>query len=122
MFSSKTKGKLKIDLDRAVSSSAKPPPIPVIRPRQDKRRAPRKGVWCVCSVISQSGAIREGIILDVSKTGARVRFRNRGTLPPIVKVKASRIGLNRFARVVWQTTFDAGIEFVVSQKQQTEES
>ena len=55
--------------------------------------------------------MREGIILDVSKTGVRLRFRSRGTLPTIVKIKASRIGLNRFARVVWQSTFDAGLEF-----------
>lgn len=74
----------------------------------------RKGIWCVCTVYSESGAAREGIILDVSKTGARIRFRNRGTLPPIVKIKASRIGLNRFARVVWQSTFDAGLDFIAT--------
>lgn len=80
---------------------------------------PRKGVWCVCAVHLEGGAIREGIILDVSKSGARIRFRSRGTLPAIVKIKASRIGLNRFARVAWQTTFDAGLEFIVSGAKKT---
>lgn len=111
MFSSKSKKKLKLDLERAANSSS-PLPIRVLRPRRENRRAQRKGVWCVCSVFSQAGAVREGIILDVSETGARIRFRNRGTLPPIVKLKASRIGLNRFSRVVWQTGFDAGLEFI----------
>ncbi len=60
--------------------------------------------------------MREGVVIDVSKTGTRVRFRSRGTLPRIVRVKAFRIGLNRFARVVWQTTFDAGLEFVPDRK------
>lgn len=118
MFSSKSKNKLKVDLERA-SNSSSPLPIPVLRPRRENRRAPRKGVWCVCNIYSQSGAVREGIILDVSASGARIRFRNRGTLPPIVKIKASRIGLNRFARVVWQTAFDAGLEFVATGSKKT---
>jgi len=113
MFSSKSKNKLKVDLERASSSSTKRP-IPVLRPRAENRGMPRKGVWCVCSVYTEGGAAREGIILDVSKSGARIRFRNRGTLPEIVKIKASRIGLNRFARVAWQTTFDAGLEFILN--------
>ena len=115
MFSSKSKSKVKVDLDRAVNSSA-PKPIPVVRPSRENRRGIRKGIWCVCTVYSEGGAAREGIILDVSKSGARSRFRTRGTLPTIVKIKASRIGLNRFARVVWQSTFDAGIEFVPDHK------
>ncbi|MEM7329780.1 MAG: PilZ domain-containing protein [Pseudomonadota bacterium] len=118
MFSSKSKRKVKVDLRRAEGSTA-PAPIPVLRPRTDNRRATRKGIWCVCSVYSESGAVREGIILDVSKTGARIRFRDRGTLPPIVKIKASRVGLNRFARVVWQTTFDAGLEFIATASKKT---
>lgn len=91
----------------------------VLRPRKDKRRAPRKGLWCVCSIYAQTGEVREGIILDVSKTGARIRFRSRGELPDIVRLKASRIGLNRFARVVWQTSFDAGLDFIPNRPKQS---
>ena len=112
MFSSKSKSKVKIDLELAKSSSSSAP-IPVLRPTPtNKRRGPRKGIWCVCSVYFEGGVVREGIILDDSKTGARLRFRSRGTMPTIVKVKASRIGLNRYARVVWQSTYDAGVEFI----------
>lgn len=109
MFSSKSRAK--VNLDRAEGSTARVP-IPVLRPMSEKRRSARKGVWCVCTLYSQDGATWEGIILDVSKSGARIRRRTRGTLPGIIKIKASRIGLNRFARVVWQTTFDVGLEFV----------
>ena len=109
MFS--TKPKAKIDLNRAQSSTA-PAPIPILRPQSEKRKGERKGVWCVCTLISEDGATWDAVILDVSKSGARIRRRTRGTLPQIVKIKASRIGLNRFARVVWQTTFDAGLEFI----------
>lgn len=113
MFSSKSKNKLRADLNRAASSTT-PVAIPVLRPRSEQRKAARKGVWCVCTIYYTGGEQREGIILDVSKTGARIRFRSRGTLPPVVKIKASRIGLNRFARVAWQTTFDAGLEFIAN--------
>ena len=113
MFSSKSKNK--IDLDRAISKRSEST-IPILRPPSEKRRGARKGIWCVCSILTEAGDIREGIILDVSKTGARVRFRSRGTLPRVVKIKASRIGLNRYARVVWQSTFDAGFEFIPDKK------
>ena len=110
MFSSKSKTKVNLDRVKAPAST----PIPIVRPQIDNRGAPRKGVWCVCQVMTRDGAIREGIILDVSKTGARIRFRDRGELPNIIKIKASRIGLHRFARVVWQRSPDAGIEFISS--------
>lgn len=114
MFSSKSK--TKINLERA---KAKPvAPIPVVRPQVNKRSAIRKGVWCVCQIVSRDGAIREGVILDISATGVRVRFRDRGELPDLVKIKASRIGLNRFARVVWQRTPDAGLEFAMPARAQ----
>lgn len=108
MFSSRSKNK--INIDRAVSSAARP--APVVRPQKNHRRGPRKGVWCVCVIETRGGEKREGVIIDISKTGARIRFRSRGTLPDVVRIRASRIGLSRFARVVWQSEFDAGIEFV----------
>lgn len=117
MFSSKSKSKVKVDLKRAANSSAALP-IPILRPRVDGRRAIRKGVWCVCSISFEGGEVREGIILDLSKTGARIRFRSRGTMPPLVRIKATRIGLNRYARVVWQSAFDAGLDFVPNRRKQ----
>ena len=119
MFSSKSKNK--INLNRALKRTAQEngqstEPIPVLRPGTDNRRVSRKDLWCVCVVETKGGEIREGVIIDVSKTGARVRFRSRGKLPRIVRVKASRIGLKRFARVVWQSAFDAGLQFVPDRK------
>ena len=119
MFSSKSK--MKVNLDRAAISTPREDlpaqsPVPVLRPDVNKRRGPRRDLWCVCSVESKGGEKREGVIVDISKTGARIRFRTRGTLPGVVRVKASRIGLKRFARVIWQSTFDAGLEFVPDHK------
>lgn len=76
------------------------------------QRAERKQTWCVCTVSARSMALREGVILNISDTGLRIRFSQRGALPPIVVAKAGRIGLHRRARVVWQDVFDAGFEFL----------
>lgn len=108
MFSSKSK--TKVNLERVKTRVV--PQAPIVRAAVEQRRALRKGTWCVCQIMTREGAVREGVILDVSQTGARIRFRDRGELPRIVKIKASRIGLHRFARVVWQRTPDAGIEFI----------
>jgi len=119
MFS--TKSKLKVNLERVVRDEPQeepiaPKPVPVLRPAENKRRGPRKDLWCVCAVETKGGETREGVIVDISKTGARIRFRSRGRLPGVIRIKASRIGLKRFARVIWQSAFDAGIEFVPDHK------
>ncbi len=95
--------------------------IPVLRPNEKsthKRSGERNPKWCVCVVNSldgtshQSQIVREGIVLDAGTTGARVRFRSKSKLPNTVSIKASRIGLNRTARVIWQDQFDAGLAFI----------
>jgi len=97
------------------------PNIPVLRPAgrgRQIRSTERDPRWCVCVVTSekettaQRQAVREGIILDAGDAGARVRFRSKSRLPGTVTVKASRIGLNRLARVIWQDEFDAGLAFI----------
>ncbi len=119
MFSSKSK--MKVNLERAAIGAEREEapartPVPILRPETNKRRGERRELWCICSVETKGGEKREGVIVDISKTGARVRFRSRGTLPSVVRVKASRIGLKRFARVIWQSAFDAGLEFVPDHK------
>lgn len=76
------------------------------------RETSRKDLWCECSLTAFGAELREAVIIDISQKGARVRFRRRGSLPSTVHIRAARIGLNRTARVAWQTVFDAGLEFV----------
>ncbi len=95
--------------------------VPIVRPAsedtqpRDSERDPR---WCVCVVrslnqnSSQQQLVREGVVLDAGEAGARVRFRSKSKLPGTVSIKASRIGLDRLARVIWQDEFDAGLAFV----------
>jgi len=85
----------------------------------DMRQAARKAIWCECSLGSSGSDARKAVIMDVSETGVRVRFHTRGSLPVQVRIRAGRIGLNRMARVVWQTVSDAGLEFIQPSQQQT---
>ena len=110
MFSGK--GNTKVDLKRALKGDASS--APYAQPSfqmNDMRRASRKDLWCECSLTSFGAEVREAVIVDISQKCARVRFRRRGSLPETVHIRAARIGLNRTARVAWQTVFDAGLEF-----------
>ena len=87
-------------------------------PVRRARAAVRKAVWSACAIESehmtseQQNLDREGIILDLSKRGVRIRFQNKSALPQQVSIRSSRLGIERRAKVVWQDEFDAGLEFV----------
>ena len=101
-----------IDLKRALKSDASQSAYATPSfAMKDMRLAARKDLWCECLLTAFGAEVREAVIVDISKKGARVRFRRRGSLPDNVHIKATRLGLNRMARVAWQTMFDAGLEF-----------
>ncbi len=101
------------DVKRALVEA---PAIPEIvhqePPRPHQERSPRKNTWSVCTISNDGEGGREAVIVDVSRTGARVRFQGRGSLPSVVHIKSSRLGLNRKARVIWQDNCDVGLRFI----------
>lgn len=101
------KSKARVSTDR-LKQLADPAPAP--KPKS-RRTAPRKDSWAECSLMSAEGAQWKGVIIDVSRLGARVRFRHRSQLPGRVRIVSPRYKLNRIARVVWQDDSDAGLEF-----------
>jgi len=50
--------------------------------------------------------------MDISDTGARVRFFHRGVMPDTVRIIAPRLRLNRRARVVRRDETDIGLQFI----------
>lgn len=102
----------KLDLGRVKSSTVN---VPIARTGQKPvltdRRFDRKDAWAVCLVELYNGPVREGILLDFSEGGARVRFRSRSLLPQYVRLKSARHRLNTIAEIVWQDAFDAGVRF-----------
>lgn len=80
----------------------------------EARHSAREHLWCVCYIHSNLAGqedTREGIMLDLSDTGARIRSRNRQRFPDEVILKAPRLGLRIRARKVWQKGFDTGVTF-----------
>jgi hypothetical protein len=85
--------------------------IPVSEESSEENAPELKDVWCVCTIYTDRGATRDGMLLGISDTHARIRFPNRSLLSGSLRVKASRIGLNRSARVASQDEFDVILEF-----------
>ncbi|MEM6535817.1 MAG: PilZ domain-containing protein [Pseudomonadota bacterium] len=112
---SSKKGAGKLDLSRAIGSSAAPTPKASPLKRMEgggRRKYRRRDAWAVCNVISREGHRVDGVLLNLSESGARVRFRSRSSLPNVVRLSSSRYKINRIAHVVWQDTYDAGLHFV----------
>lgn len=76
------------------------------------RQSEREGAYRVVSVTYPSGYIRKGIVVDLSSTGARVRFSERGELPDKITLRIEGLSGRREAETVWQETHDAGLRFL----------
>ena len=89
-------------------------PVAPVVPEQpaEHRRAHRAGIYKVVSITYPTGYVRKGIAVNISKTGVRVRFSQRGELPPRVELKIDGIPGTHTAQVMWQETHDAGLKFV----------
>lgn len=76
----------------------------------DHRAADRQGTYKVVSVTYPSGYQRRGVIVDMSKTGLRIRFSQRGELPGQVSLKIEGMAGTHTASTVWQETYEAGLK------------
>lgn len=77
-----------------------------------KRSTPRRDTWHVCEIIYDTGYRLAGMMVDISATGCRVKFRIRSDIPPEVTVTVPDLQYEQRAKVVWQNTFEAGFLFV----------
>ena len=76
----------------------------------EHRHAERTGTFRVVSVSYPSGYERRGVVVDMSQTGLRVRFSQRGELPDHVLLKIEgKAGVQK-AQTVWQETYEAGFK------------
>lgn len=91
---------------RAVDVPAEPEEAP------ENRTTARPNTYRVASVTYPSGYVRKGVVVDISETGARLRFSQRGGLPERVTLKIEGRAGALEADVVWQEDSDAGVHFV----------
>ncbi|MEM6412005.1 MAG: PilZ domain-containing protein [Pseudomonadota bacterium] len=80
--------------------------------KRNKRSYPRMEIWQRCVIINDEGHRLDGIILDYSQSGSRVRFRTHQSLPPEMILNVPTMGINHRVRTVWQSQGDAGLAFI----------
>ncbi len=76
------------------------------------RMADRKDVFADAVLNTSIGEKKQGIVLDMSQCGARLRFVTADSVSEGVQVEIPRLRLKRRARVRWKTRTDLGIEFI----------
>ncbi|MEM0986401.1 MAG: PilZ domain-containing protein [Pseudomonadota bacterium] len=81
-----------------------------VRPRQ--HRAKRAASWAECQLIWPPNGGVFGVVMDISETGARVRFKYRQATPPIVTLVCPKLKLRRAVEVVRQDGTDVGLRFI----------
>jgi len=78
---------------------------------KERQRAPRESAWATCR-LTWAGGSDSGVLLDISDTGARVRFNHRPSLPRIVELHVSVQSLSVKAEVVRTDGVDVGLRFL----------
>lgn len=76
-------------------------------------RADRQSTWATCVLVWEPQGREEGVCIDISETGARIRFRNKVFLPAEFHFVSSKLGLNVRAEAVRQDGYDISIRFAV---------
>jgi len=80
--------------------------------RVHKSRAPRLDTWADCEITWPLGPTVPGVMVDLSETGARVRFRHRGVMPTEVRIICRRLKIDRMATVVRRDLTEIGVHFI----------
>jgi len=78
----------------------------------ERRRAERQNTYADLLAVSANGGNRKrGIVLDLSETGARIRFEYGDGMVDGMLIKIARYGIIKPANVRWRTRTDVGVEF-----------
>jgi len=98
-------------VEQALRSSA-PKSSERLLSKRNRRQLQRLDTWQRCVLISDMGIRLDGILLDYSRSGGRVRFRTYQTLPAGLTLKVPALGINKRVEAVWQSRGDAGLSFL----------
>ena len=93
----------KIDVARVAAEPADEPKQ-IYRPE-------RQNAFMEVYVITEFGYKRQGVALDVSDTGARIRFHTSESMPPRIRLKIPKMKIDCQADVVWHKGIDVGVRF-----------
>ncbi len=76
------------------------------------RLGDREDVFADAMIRTTIGQKKQGVVLDVSHCGARLRLVSADSLTERVQLEIPRLQLKRLARVRWRTRTDVGLEYI----------
>lgn len=87
---------------------------PVIAPHTPPERSERERMFVEANVTTRSRKEHTGIIVDISDTGACIRFVSNNGLAvgEVVKLIAPLKSIRRYCKMVWRDQNDVGMEFL----------
>lgn len=74
-------------------------------------RAGRENAFMEVVVVTEYGYKRQGVAIDVSETGARLRFHTAESMPPRIRLKIPKLKMDCLADIVWHKGVDVGVRF-----------
>lgn len=74
-------------------------------------RAGRANSFMEVTVITHHGYKRKGVAIDVSKTGARLRFHTAESMESPIQLKIPKLKMDCAAEIVWHKGVDVGVRF-----------
>lgn len=75
-------------------------------------RADRQSTWAPCVLVWEPKGREEGVCVDISESGARIRFRNKVMVPAKFHFVSAKLGINIPAEFIRQDGQDIAIRFV----------
>ncbi len=113
MFGKKPPKIEKTRIERALGSSQ---PIPAEAAQtsrhSNKRKASRKNIWAPCQLTWPPNGLVRAICIDVSDTGARLRFSHKIVLVDRFRLSCPVLNLDHDCEIIRQDGFDASVRFV----------
>lgn len=113
MFGKKPPKIEKSRIERALGNS-RPAPADAAQAstNSDKRRSPLKKIWAPCRLSWPPNGSADGVCIDVSETGAQIRFRHKIIVPDELRLSCPRLNLNHDCEIVRQDGLDASVRFL----------
>jgi hypothetical protein len=77
-----------------------------------KRRTTRERCWIKVVIEDQSSRLHDGIIVDISDKGSRLRTRNEIQLSSSIIMHGFARSSPKLCRVAWRRDNEVGLEFI----------
>jgi len=74
-------------------------------------RADRANSFMEVIVVTGHGYKRQGVAIDVSTTGARLRFHTSESMTSPIRLKIPKLKMDCAADIVWHKGVDVGVRF-----------